>query len=182
MGEFLDWLLNDPTQTDGGFLARLLDPARMRGTATPGASDAPMTHGGSGALLGESPLARMLRGGLAGWGSAEGHRGIGPRLGAGAAAALRARATRAPDTGAPSADRPPPDAPSGEPACRCGARATQAQPGEPAAAGGEGAPAASDSPASDGAKMPAPTAGAVLAGHRYLGGDPTDPRNWQKLS
>ena len=92
---FLDWLIADPAARDGGFLTRLLDPAASSGMPTPHAnasrgSSAPHGFGLADAgLLGGSPLADILRGGLIGWASAAGQQGLAPQLAAGALAASR---------------------------------------------------------------------------------------------
>jgi hypothetical protein len=84
MGLF-DWLLTDPTQGDGGFLARLLfdqkPGASNAASAAPAASSA-LTAGNS-VLLGESPLVNLLRSGFAGMNAANGYTGFGPQFAAG---------------------------------------------------------------------------------------------------
>ncbi len=85
----LDWLLTDPTQGDGGFLARLLLDRRAGGpTAIPWAGDA------GGSLLGESPLINLLRSGFAGLNAANGYAGFGSQFAAGMKGGADAMAQR----------------------------------------------------------------------------------------
>jgi hypothetical protein len=92
MGLF-DWLLSDPTQSDGGFLARLLlDQKPGAGVA---ATDAPSAlTAGNGGLLGESPLVNLLRSGFAGMNAANGYTGFGPQFAAGVRGGADAMALR----------------------------------------------------------------------------------------
>lgn len=90
MGIF-DWLLTDPTQSDGGFLARMLLD-RKPGDATTQA--APLAGGVGGGLLGESPLVNLLRSGFAGMNAANGYRGLGSQFAAGMQGGAEAMAQR----------------------------------------------------------------------------------------
>ena len=81
MAGFLDPLFIDPTQDDGGYLARLL------GISPTAATETPTLNGGlplSG-LLGNSPMANAVRGGLMGL-DAGGAPGFWNELGRGLAA------------------------------------------------------------------------------------------------
>ena len=82
MGLF-DWLLTDPTQSDGGFLARLLLGGKPDGA---NANPSPQPAAGAmdvGGLPGESPLINLLRSGFAGMNAADGYSGFGPQFTAG---------------------------------------------------------------------------------------------------
>lgn len=87
-----DWLLTDPTQSDGGVFARLfLD--HKAGDATSQA--APLAGGSmSGGLLGESPLVNLLRSGFAGMNAANGYSGFGSQFAAGMQGGADAMAQR----------------------------------------------------------------------------------------
>lgn len=65
----LSWLLTNPTQAGGGLLAKFLNPAAATNTPTP-PPPVPSQLGSPFAfrsgLLGDSPLAQGIRGGLAG--------------------------------------------------------------------------------------------------------------------
>ncbi len=87
-----DWLLTDPTQGDGGFLARMLLDQKA-GDAT--AQTAPPTSSAASAgLLGESPLVNLLRSGFAGMNAASGYSGFGSQFAAGVQGGADAMAHR----------------------------------------------------------------------------------------
>ena len=88
---FFDWLLTDPTQRDGGFLARLL-PGYQPGDTMAG--PVPLADGGSGSLLGEAPLINLLRSGFAGMDAANGYSGFGSQFAAGVKGGADAMALR----------------------------------------------------------------------------------------
>ena len=88
---FFDWLLTDPTQRDGGFLARMLLDHKA-GDAT--AMAAPLPGSMSGSLLGESPLINLMRSGFAGMNAANGYSGFGPQFAAGVQGGADAMAQR----------------------------------------------------------------------------------------
>ena len=155
MPEFLDWLLTDPTSPGGGMFARLLDPSAA--TKTPLRPAAPSgyrpTAGYGAGLLGNSPIANMLRGGLAGWAGASGYRGFAPQLGAGALAAMKYNRDRQLQTlGRAPATEPRQQIEQG-PGCSC-----------------EGATPST-----------LPTPGEIVSGYRFRGGDPSDASNWDEV-
>ncbi len=92
MGIF-DWLLTDPSQADGGFLAALLHGGKLSGESD--ASPLPASPDpASSSLLGESPLINMLRSGFAGMNAANGYSGFAPQFAAGLSGGANAMAQR----------------------------------------------------------------------------------------
>ncbi len=89
----LDWLLTDPAQADGGFLAALLHGGKPGG-ASAGTPTTPPPYAPPASLLGESPLINMLRGGFAGMNAANGYSGFGPQFAAGTVGGANAMAQR----------------------------------------------------------------------------------------
>jgi hypothetical protein len=75
MAGFLDWLLADPNQPGGGFLAQLLGATPAAGAPTTRAPVPPIASQGYSGLLGASPFANAMRGGLAGLVASNGYRG-----------------------------------------------------------------------------------------------------------
>lgn len=97
-----DWLLTDPTQGDGGFLARMLldhkagdatAQSAMIQSALPLAAPPPGSSVNAG-LLGESPLVNLLRSGFAGMNAANGYSGFGSQFAAGVQGGADAMAQR----------------------------------------------------------------------------------------
>ncbi len=83
MGLF-DWLLTDPTRSDGGFLARMLLGGKPdAANASAAAAGSPALGSSYGGLLGESPLINLLRSGFAGMNAADGYSGFGQQFAAG---------------------------------------------------------------------------------------------------
>ena len=148
----LDWLLSDPTQAGGGFLAGLL--SGKAGGAGNGSALPAAPYAGTSSLLGESPLINLLRSGFAGMNAANGYDGFGSQFSAGVAGGADAMARRRQQTMqdrldalALKSDLAGKDGPLG--------RAAAAMPQSP---GGGNQPAAEDAPAGH-EPLPAGTAG-----------------------
>jgi hypothetical protein len=101
MAEFLDWLITDPSQPNGGWMAQAFGQlfgngsdgstsASTQALATnPAAYDPTLaTYGSSAGLLGNSPLGNILRRGFAGMAGSTGYTGLGA-LAAGAQGASK---------------------------------------------------------------------------------------------
>jgi hypothetical protein len=88
MAGLLDWLFADPNQRGGGFLAQLLDATPAAGAPMARAPVPPIASQAYSGLLGASPFANAVRGGLAGLVASNGYRGA-TAIGAGMLGAER---------------------------------------------------------------------------------------------
>jgi hypothetical protein len=168
---FLDPLFVDPTEADGGYLARLLGITPDAASATTSAMPSAMPSAaprGAGGLLGDTPLENALRGAFMGLRAGDGASGFLDRFGRGFAASRAYVDRQRP----PASDRSPQSQ-----ACRADTPGVS--------------PAAGDSVASaPEAVAPSPAAGipfgkdalvidATGARWRYKGaGDPALLENW----